>query len=177
MPTESPAGISDVLAGPVELAADRPASEVSKQLTQAGRRGKLPGFKGDGGGRFRVDCDAVPFEYELSGEVREAGEGTAVVSVRVSRRPLMPWVFGVTLVLTVWPGVWLTDSLLGVYWSAYAGWSERMPWLTYAWYLPITALPLPWLWRSLTRKSEAMARESGVKLVKTIRDLLSTVEY
>jgi hypothetical protein len=70
--------------------------------------------------------------------------------------------------------VWLTDSLMGVYWPAYGVWSDQMPWLTYAWYLPVTALPLPWLWRSLTRKSAAMAAESAAKVTETIRSLVGT---
>lgn len=148
--------------------------EVCRVLAQAGRRGRLPGFAAVGSRGFRIDCDAVPFEHGVIGEVRDAGDGVggSVVTLRTERRRLLPWIFGVTLALTVWPGVWLTDSVMGVYWSAYGVWSDQMPWLTYAWYLPVTALPLPWLWRSLTRKSAAMAAESGAKVTETIRSLV-----
>jgi len=170
-----PAQISDAdpLRGDVVVPTALPAKSVAEKLTHAGRRGKLPGFEAAGEGGFRIDCDAVPFDYSLVGQIKPEGEGSSV-TLRAVRRRLMPWVFGVTLAATVWPGVWLTDSLMGVYWASYSRWSEQMPWLTYAWYLPITALPLPWLWRTLTRKSEAMAKESATKLVNAVRAMLST---
>lgn len=152
-------------------------AEVAKRLAQAGRRGRLPGFDAADAKAFRIDCDAVPFEYALLGTIEagpgsESGTAGSVITTRTERRKLMPAIFAATLILTVWPGVWLTDSLIGVYWSAYGNWSEQMPWLTYAWYLPISVLPLPWVWRSLTRKSKAMAAESATKIIATIRKVV-----
>jgi len=155
-------------------------TEVAARLAKAGRRGRLPGFDAQSKAEFRIDCDAVPFEYVLVGRIApEAKKGAAgeantgsVISLHTERRRLMPTIFAATLAFTVWPGVWLTDSLIGVYWSAYGNWSEAMPWLTYAWYLPISVLPLPWVWRSLTRKSKTMAAESAAKIIATIRSIV-----
>lgn len=165
----SPAQISDpAKAPPLKLRSPLAPNDLRDALTQAGRRGKLHGYEPTGPDNFRLDCDAVPFEYELRGSVQPEGEGS-LITLRARRRPLMPTVFAATLIFTVWPGVWLTDSLIDVYWSTYARWGESMPWLTYAWYLPITALPLPWLWRSLTRKSAAMAGESVRDAIGAVR--------
>lgn len=173
MHTGPSAEISDpAKAAPAELRSPLAPDDALAALAQAGRRGKLPGFERREGPAFRLDCDAVPFEYEIRAEVHPDSAGSRVV-LRARRRPLFPWIFAVTLILTVWPGVWLTDSLLDVYWTTYARWSDAMPWLTYAWYLPITALPLPWLWRSLTRKSAAMAGESAAKARESVREVLA----
>lgn len=155
-------------APPVELTSSLAPDEAHAALAQAGRRGKLPGFEALGAAGFKLDCEALPFDYELLGDITAGPEGSKI-SLRARRLPLMPWIFGVTLILTVWPGVWLTDSLLDVYWTKYANWGESMPWLTYAWYLPLTALPLPWVWRGLTRKSAAGAADSMTTQTEAVR--------
>jgi len=175
---ETPCEISDPADAMEEtLHSSLTPTEVAARLAKAGRRGRLPGFDAQSQARFRIDCDAVPFEYALVGTIKEgpasaSGPGS-VILLHTERRRLMPMIFAVTLALTVWPGVWLTDSLVGVYWSAYGRWSEQMPWLTYAWYLPISVLPLPWVWRSLTRKSKRMAAESAAKIIATIRSIVA----
>ena len=147
-------------------------------LERAGRRGRLPGFARKDSRTFTLDCDAIPFEYEIRGRIEPAPDQAdpphARVTLRISRKKLMPTIFAATLIFTVWPGVWLTDSLIATYWAAYGRWTESMPWLTYAWYLPIATLPLPWLWKALLKKSEAMARESAASQIKAIRSELNT---
>ncbi|MFG0259936.1 MAG: hypothetical protein ACF8LK_06240 [Phycisphaerales bacterium JB041] len=155
------------------------ATETLAALERAGRRGRLPGFSRIEGDTFRLDCDAIPFEHEIRGRVEpDAGRegGGCRVAMSVRRKPVMPTVFAATLVFTVWPGVWLTDSLIATYWSAYGRWTESMPWLTYAWYLPIAALPLPWVWRSLVRKSAAMAAESAREQAASVRSELQPAQ-
>lgn len=167
MPKPGKPDISDQHAAalaPAQLHAPAPPDDLMESLARAGRRGRLPGFARIDNRRFRLDCDAVPFEYEILAEVEPEPESRGSrISLRTRRKPLFPAIFAVTLVITVWPGVWLTDSLLATYWGAYGQWTADMPWLTYAWYLPLTALPLPWLWASLVRKSRAMAAESAAK--------------
>lgn len=173
MHSATPERISDLAtAGGVVIRSPLSAADARAALTQAGRRGRVPGFDAVGSDGFRIDCDAVPFEHVLLGVIEPSSDGRSTITLRTQRRRLMPGIFAATLALTVWPGVWLTDSLLGVYWSAYGVWSEQMPWLTYAWYLPIAVLPLPWVWRSLTRRSRAMAAESAAKLVETLRSVV-----
>lgn len=145
---------------PIESAAEPGA--LLNALERAGRRGRLPGFTRTGDDSFCVDCDAVPFEYLIEGRIEPAPAGSRI-ALHMRRKPVLPAVFALVLVVTIWPGVWLTDSLLATYWTAYGAWTESMPWLTYAWYLPLTVLPLPWIWLALTSKSRAGAAESARK--------------
>ncbi len=174
---ETPQGaLSDMLEGrDCVLHTQLSAAEVAEVLAKAGRRGKLPGFDAPDDTSFRVDCDAVPFEYVLVGTIEPASgqETGARVQLSLVRRTLMPTIFALTIAVSIWPGVWLTDSILGVYWSTYGRWSASMPWLTYAWYLPLTVLPLPWMWRSFVHKSKAQAHASAAKLVKVIKREIS----
>jgi hypothetical protein len=67
---------------------------------------------------------------------------------------LFPWIFALILVLTIWPGVWLTDSMLRSYWD----WYSATPWWsTYVWYMPLTVPFCPVAMRSALRKSRAAA--------------------
>ncbi|MFG0243711.1 MAG: hypothetical protein ACF8R9_13070 [Phycisphaerales bacterium JB054] len=177
MPDAEPPTISDPLSPDgVVVSSHLAKAEALKALERAGRRGRLPGFACLEGDAFRLDCDSIPFEHEIvarvvSGEKTAAGGCRFAMSVR--RKRLMPTIFAATLILTVWPGVWLTDSLIATYWSAYGHWTESMPWLTYAWYLPIAALPLPWVWKALVTKSASMARESARAQVDAVRSELN----
>lgn len=175
MPEDAPQTISDPLGvEDIVIVSPLDSGEAMTAMERAGRRGRLPGFEKLTGRTFRVDCDSIPFEYAIAGTIEggtaDAPEGAGSrITLRVYRKQLMPMIFAVVLIFTVWPGVWLTDSLIATYWSAYGGWSRSMPWLTYAWYLPITALPLPWIWKSLTGKSAAMARESAGVQIAALR--------
>jgi hypothetical protein len=166
-PPEPTAEISDAARTPDALRTPLGRQELLERLARAARRGLVPGFAERDQAGFRVDADAVPFAYELAGALEDGGAGT-IVRLRLRRLRRMPLIFGVVLALTVWPGVWLTDSLMGTYWESYGRWSADMPWLTYAWYLPLTVVPLPWMWRSFSRKSRAEAAESARKQIDAI---------
>lgn len=155
---------------PIEC--DLPPAEALASLARAGRRGRLPGYRAVADRSFAVDAAGTPFEYELIGEV-DAAESGSVVRFRLERRALMPWIFAVVLAVTIWPGVWLTDSLMATYWQTYGAWTASMPWLTYAWYLPITVLPLPWAWLKCTRTSREQAGLEARKLLIKVRQILA----
>lgn len=76
----------------------------------------------------------------------------------------MAVVFGVILVLTVWPGVWLTDSMIRSYFTSY-------DYKTWMWYLPLTAPFVPWMMWSAWRRSRASALEEAVRLIERVREL------
>ena len=109
----------------------------------------------------------MPFDYRLVGEFRDASEGS-LVGLRLVRLRRMPVLFAAVLAVTIWPGVWLTDSMLVTYFGWYSRWTHSMPWLTYAWYLPLTAAPLPWMWRGFVRKSRAEAVASGAEMAQAV---------
>ncbi len=135
------------------------------------RRGKLAEFRagsfGAHGGDFSVEAAATPFDYRLVGEFREASEGS-LIDLRLVRLRRMPVLFAAVLAVTIWPGVWLTDSMLVTYFGWYSRWTQAMPWFTYAWYLPLTAGPLPWMWRGFVRKSRAEALASGAEMAEAV---------
>src|SRR5439155_12959095 len=77
--------------------------------------------------------------------------------------PRLPLIFASIIAFTVWPGVYFMDELvvqLAPHW-----WR---PWVTYYWYLPLTILPIPWMWRSLIRRSRATSRASALEAIGKI---------
>lgn len=136
-----------------------------KRLDALSRQGKLAGFQsGSGGGGsvggvvFRTEAFAEPFDRELLASVQQADANGATFEFRLRLLPKMPLIFAVVIVLSIWPGVWLTDSMLRTYFSWYT--IE-----TWWWYLPLTILPLLWYVPSVWKKSKRMAHESALEVI------------
>lgn len=141
------------------------ADEAVERLATMSKRGKLPGFeRGGHGGLFSVTAFGTYFDRVLVGE---GAEGTGGASIRM--HSVLPWKMPALIifvfVLTIWPGVWFTDEMLVTYWGWYAAKVVEMPWLTYAWYLPLTVIPLPWTYWSALKKSNAAAAASARELM------------
>lgn len=134
-----------------------PPGEVMERARQMSKRGKLPGFAATSSARFRADAFATPFEHTLSCEIQATDQGSRLV-FRATMNKRMPWVYALTLIVTVWPGVWVTDSMLKTYFSWYT-----IP--TWWWYLPLSVIPLPWMWRSFMNKSRASADLSAREVI------------
>jgi hypothetical protein len=117
----------------------------------------------------------VPFDYRLVATMTDLTEPTkgTHIELRLVRLRKMPVLFAMILAVTIWPGVWLTDSMLTTYFGWYSSWTLSMPWLTYAWYLPITALPIPWMWKRMCQKSATEASISGGEMVESITQALN----
>lgn len=136
----------------------RTPSEAMERLALASRRGRLAGFQRDSGNTFRATLFSEPFDHELLATVDEAPGGSAIHS-RARMLPRLPVIFAVVLILTVYPGVLLTDSMIPGEW----GWID-----TWIWYIPLTALPLPWIWARLMKKCRAAAGASAFELLHKI---------
>lgn len=149
--------------------------EVIQRLDLASRRGRLPGFEAHPpGALFKVDAWGAPFDSDLLARGTTDSKRTRLeFEVRLRRR--MPLIFAVVLVCTVWPGVVITDSMLRLWF----GWYNRLAQLpmftwgdfhafTYLWYLPLTVLPLPWMWRGWMRRSCASAQASAREMIDKI---------
>jgi hypothetical protein len=154
----SPAGESfDVALSPDQILA---------RLDEMARRGRLPDFRPCAGDALFAVCGlGYPFEHELIARATPNGSGTTL-SFTLRMRCRMPLVAGIVLALTVWPGVWLTDSMLRTYWEAY-------DFNTYLWYLPLTILPIPFGWVKAVRRSRESARHATADVTKKIRDALA----
>lgn len=137
---------------------------ITDKLAFASRRGRLAGYEaGQGGGLFGVAAFGHPFDRVLIAEARKADGGTALV-FRTMLPMKWPATFIAVTIFTIWPGVWLTDSLLKTYFASYPWWGVQ----TWMWYLPLTVLPLPWMIKSMWRKSEAIAHDSAHRAIRKI---------
>ncbi|MBL8990567.1 MAG: hypothetical protein JNJ48_03195, partial [Phycisphaerae bacterium] len=104
-----------------ELVAPYGLAEVEGRLDAAARRGRLAGFETiglthpDPVGQdvFEASAFGAPFDGVLIATCEQVlPDGGTVLSFRAHMKPLMPWVVAVVLVLTVWPGVVVTESML-----------------------------------------------------------------
>lgn len=135
-------------------------AEVLRRLEALSRRGKLPGFeRGRDGVLFTTAAFGEPFDHRL--EARASGEGATTLrySLRVLSR--LPAIYAAVIVFSIWPGVWLTDSMIRAYFDSY-----EFP--TWAWYLPLTVLPLPPMLIRMVRRSRASATEHAAELAERI---------
>jgi len=138
------------------LLCDLTRSEILTRAETLSRRGKLPGFARTPGG-FVATAFGEPFDFALHADVSNGR-----VRFGTSAKRLLPAIGLVVTALTVWPGVWLTDSLLRTYFPGY-------DYATWMWYLPLTIVPLPWAIRGLWRKSKAAAGASAHELIERLR--------
>ncbi|MCE7973784.1 MAG: hypothetical protein DYG92_05560 [Leptolyngbya sp. PLA1] len=148
--------------GATEIITPLGREEILKRLDVASRRGRLPGYMpGRDGELFGAEELGHPFDYRLSVHAASAEGGTRLTwSMRML--PKMPVIFGAVLALSVWPGVWLTDSMLRAYFSGY-------DFRTWMWYLPVTVLPIPWMWRGFMRRSRESATRLRDEMLEAVR--------
>lgn len=146
--------------------------QIVSALANMSKRGRLAGFaraRADSGDLFHAEAWGSPFESELIARA-EAGEGGTALSFRVRMLRKMPWIFAAVLAFAIWPGVWFTQSLLDTYFPG-----TLIAEYTYWWYLPLTALPIPFSWRSMMRKSREQAEVSAREQIQKIaRELNAT---
>lgn len=147
------------------------AEEIVRRLDEAARRGKLPGFAAaapGGEALFTLTDFGSPFESVLVAAPATEGDSTRLrFSIRL--KPTMPVVFAIMLVITIWPGVWLTDSLL----RTYSSWYMSLPdWATYAWYLPLTVPFCPPAMLAALRRSRASAAAEAQELIDKLAAII-----
>lgn len=136
--------------------------KIAEKLSGLSRRGKLPGYVPKSGGFLTLAYGWV-YDFDLEGTFRRGASETAI-AFRLSVKPKMPWIVALSLALSVFPGVWITDSML----STYFDWYPREFWKTCAWYLPLSVLPIPWVWKTAMNRSRAEAEASAQELIERI---------
>lgn len=141
--------------------------QVYGRLLKLSKQGKLAGFRHEKGSDDAVvDAHGNPFDSDLL--IHHTGHSLEFV---MKMRAKLPIVFAILLVLTVCPGLPLTDSYLLTF-----GWYERLVsgWLeTWMWYLPMTVLPIPFVWRTSMMKSVRTTHEHALETIEKIRITLS----
>lgn len=140
------------------LAVSLSGPELLRRLDALARKGKLPGYTPgatDGTGpTFSCAAFGTPFDGRL-----EARLADGRLSFAARLKPLVPWLFSVFMVLSVWPGVLLAESLIATYFgSVAASW-------TWWWYMPLTAPATPWaIWWAIKR-SRALVHDDAHRVV------------
>lgn len=150
-------------------------TEVISRLDAAAKRGRLAGYvRTPSGGTeaagplFLVRDFGGPFEGELRARLSTAGSGLISFETRLQVR--LAWVFLVVMIATVWPGVWLTDSMLRSYFTGY-------DYKTWMWYLPLTIPTVPWAMIVAVKRSRSRARvEAEAIIAKIAEQIEGTVE-
>lgn len=145
-----------LVCSPLEVAA------VMERLRRASQRGGLPGFRTVGEARFEASAFGSHFDRTLIGGVTADPQGS---TIEFGARRHWKTLAGVWIVfaLTLWPGVWLTHSML----LTWFGWYGLSMWGTVAWYVPLTLLGVPALMkvqRASDRASWAHAHETIEKI-------------
>jgi hypothetical protein len=157
------------VAGLPSLTVAMSREEVVRRLDAAARRGKLAGFENHASEYlFEVEAYSLPFDHRLLAHAEETGDRTRL-TFRMQMTRKAPIIFAISMILTLWPGLPLTHSMLLTYFAWYH-YSERV---TAAWYLPVFVLPLLWWVPRMIRKSRAAAAESAKEQVLKLRELLN----
>lgn len=157
---------------------------VLERLDRLSKRGKLPGFarvqqlRGPGtpsGAAFRVLVFGSPYDQELIAALAPepaasgpaSGPGATALSFRLRLLRKTPTIMIGTIVLTLFPGLPLTDTML----KAYFDWYRIETWW---WYVPLTVLTLPFMWRQFTASKRASRAEADQVIAKIAKELDAT---
>lgn len=160
---------------PCAIDAPHPPGKAIDLLEALAKRGKLPGFERTGDGTCRVSAHGTPFDRDVEIAATTRGDGSRV-ELSLAWRRQAPAIYAAVLLLAIWPGVVLTDSFLSGF-----GWYNAIaratgpvePWFTWAWYLPLTVLPAPFMFRGALRKSAESSAEHAGEQAQKIRAALS----
>jgi hypothetical protein len=159
-PTAPPAAPTAALPS---LLVSHDVQQVGTKLDALSKRGKLPDFRREGSG-FRLSAYGNQMDMTLLGQVT-ARDGGSEIRFALERQWKLIWVYAAITVLTVWPGMALTDSMLSTYFSGY-------DFATWKWYVPLVVVPTPiFAWFEI-RKSERMAKVSAIELIERIHAVL-----
>lgn len=139
---------------------------ILERLRTASKRGRLAGFSAPARAvplaDFQVNAFGTPFEADLIGRLHSDAPSTGPSTIRfeLHQRRLGFWLFAAGLILSVWPGVLIVDSMIPGEW----GWPT-----TWWWYVPLTALPIPWALRAVRRKSLQTTTASANEMIEKVR--------
>lgn len=131
------------------------------------KRGKLPGYQGDvDEGIAEIAAHGIPFDSKL---ILTHTDNRLTFEPKLLK--MMPAIFGILLIISIWPGLPLTDVFLKSF-EWYERFVAQTGVKTWYWYLPLTILPAPFAWKSAIKKSKRTAMESLLESVVKIRKTL-----
>lgn len=144
-------------------------AQVLERLERLARDGKLAGFRVLGARSFEVSAFGEPFDRRLVATLAQDGPRTRL-NLKAPLVARMPVIYALIIAVSIWPGVWLTHSMLSTYWNWYGRWPE---WVTWAWYMPLTVVPLFFMLPKMMRKSERACYEHAMEQVGKITEAVS----
>lgn len=147
----------------------RDAESIFAALDKLSLKGKLPGYEQIDERRFKVALFGDPFDRDLIATITPDERGGSVLTFNTKLHAKAPILLIVSIVVSIWPGVVLMDSLIPASW----GW-----WPTWWWYLPLVIVPLPIFLPRIWKKSERSAadhlREQVVRIQTICEGATST---
>ncbi len=163
------AGLAVPLTGPLPgVRSGLLAAEILSRLNTVSRRGKLAGYVARGAAKIEVAAFGEPFDHDLRGVIEassgvggEGAVGGSEIRFSLHMRPKLPVIYVLLIAVSVWPGVWLTHSMLVTYFS----WYTIQTWW---WYIPLTVGPLFWMVPRMITKSRVAVRVSALEQIKKI---------
>ena len=141
--------------------------EVKSRLTKLSKKGKLAGFEpSEPSALCSVAAHGAPFDSKML--IRHDGDTLEFECVLL---PMMPRIFVLLLIVTVWPGLPLTEGFL-VSFDWYTGLMSKIGIDTWHWYLPLTILPAPFAYLGAIKKSKQSAHKSALEAIEKVQSVL-----
>lgn len=149
------------------LAIDLSADEIKNRLLKLSKRGKLAGFDAQcPDGLLSIAAHGTPFDSKL---ILNHHDGE--VSFELKLLAMMPRIFALILIVTIWPGLPLTDDFLASF-TWYESFMANIGFKTWYWYLPMTVLPAPFALKGAIKKSKSSAKQSAIEAIEKISKAL-----
>ncbi len=145
------------------------AEEIKDRLVKLSKRGKLAGYDGAcADGLASMAAHGTPFDSQLILKHRDGQ-----VSFELKLMAMMPRVFAALLIVTVWPGLPLTEGFLESFvW--YSDFVANTGVKTWYWYLPLTILPAPFAFMGAIKKSKLTAHASAIETIEKLDKVLGS---
>lgn len=136
-------------------------AEVSARAADLARKGKLPSHTvGPEPYLFSATLFGQPLDFHLRARALEE-QGRTIIEFSSSIQRKIPVAYWAVTLLSIWPGVTLTDSMLKTYFTSYT-------FSTWMWYLPLTIIPAPWIWNRMLKTSRHAAAEHALELIQRL---------
>ncbi len=149
----------------VTLRSSLPPEQALNALVKLSRKGKLAGFDQLDNLTFRLQIFGNPYDHAMIGRITPADSGSSIeLTTRLLRK--LPTIMIVVFVLATWPGVWLTQSMMDIYFPG-----TLVAKYTTIVYIALMVLSIPALWKQFT-KSQTAAREHTQEVTERIRTTL-----
>jgi hypothetical protein len=135
-------------------------AKVIERLSRASKRGRLAGFRVIEPGKIAaVTAFGGVYDYDLLLRLRPRGTTGSSIDFEMRLLRKVPIIAVLLIVVSVFPGLQLTHSMLSIYFSWYTI-------DTWWWYLPLVALSLPFMWNQFKASRTEAHRDARVTIGK-----------